>query len=387
MPPTRRRFLAGLGATAAQGPALIQSPPRAKTRIGIVGGGFGATFQWQEHPDCTVVAVCDLRSDRRDRLSSVYRCSRAYHEFHELIRDKEVDAVGVFTPAPDHVYHAVTAMKAGKHVISAVPAAMDLGGCQQLLDAVQQTGRLYMMAETGYYHPEIITCRQWNKEGKFGTIFYSEAEYFHDLGGRRARQARLMYDADGKRTWRYGLPPLRYITHCTGPVVSVTAERLVEVAAVGWGEDHETLRDNVYQNRFVNSAALFKTSGGNSSRICVHWSIATSSEERAAFYGVEMSFQDPRSPGQPAIVGRPGKMTPWERQTHWETLPEPLRHPTGHKGSHTFLTHEFVRAVVEQRAPAINVYEALAYTVPGIIADRSAHEGGAWMKIPDFGRG
>ncbi len=382
MMPSRRTFLA-----SAVAPALLPARPRGKVRVGVVGGGFGSTFQFHEHPDAEVIAVCDLRADRRDRLSSVYRCSRTYNEFHELIRDAEVDAVGVFTPVNDHVYHAVTAMKAGKHVISAVPAAMDLEGCQQLLDAVKKTGRIYMLAETGYYHPEIITCRRWAGEGKFGTIFYSEAEYLHDLGGRRARERRLMYDAEGNRTWRFGLPPLRYITHCTGPVVSVTGERLIEVAALGWGEDHETLRKNDYGNRFVNSVALFKTSAGNSSRICVHWSIAHGGAERAAFYGTAMSFQDPRPGGQPALVGRSdGKMEPWQRETHWETLPEPLRHPTGHKNSHTFLTHEFVRSIIEQRWPAINIYEALAYTAPGIIADRSAHDGGRWMKVPDFGR-
>src|SRR5712692_5963278 len=235
--PTRRQLLATLGASVARATPLVQSRPRGKLRIGVVGGGFGSSFQWHEHPDCTVVAVSDLRPDRRDRLSSVYRCSRTYNELRELIRDKEVDAVAVFTPAPDHVAHAVAAMQAGKHVISAVPAAMDLEGCQQLLDTVKKTGRLYMMDETGYYHPEVMTCRQWNHEGKFGTIFYSEAEYFHDLGGRRAKQAGLMYDAEGKPTWRYGLPPLRYITHCSGPVVSVIGERLVEVAAPGWGEE------------------------------------------------------------------------------------------------------------------------------------------------------
>jgi predicted dehydrogenase len=382
---SRRSFLGGVAALAA--PAIVQSRPGGKVRVGIVGGGFGSTFQFHEHPDCEVVAVADLRADRRDRLSTVYKCSRAYKELNELTRDPEVDAVGIFTPAPDHVAHSVAAMKAGKHVLSAVPAAMDLEGCRLLLDTVKKTGRIYMMAETGHYHPEVMTCRQWNKEGKFGKLFYSEAEYLHDLGGKRARERLLMYDAEGKPTWRYGLPPLRYITHCTGPVVSVTGERLVEVAALGWGEDHETLRSNAYGNRFVNSTALFKTSGGNSARICVHWSIAHGGAERAAFYGTEMSFQDPRPGGQPALVGLPnGKMEPWSRQTHWETLPEPLRHTTGHKGSHTFLTHEFVRAVLEQRWPAINIYEALAYTVPGIIADQSAHRGGVWTKVPDFGR-
>jgi hypothetical protein len=72
----------------------------------------------------------------------------------------------------------------------------------------------------------------------------------------------------------------------------------------------------------------------------------------------------------------------------WKTdlLPEPLRHNTGHEGSHSFLTHEFIDALVHGRRPTVDVYEALAYTVPGIIAHQSAMKGGELMKVPQFER-
>jgi len=70
----------------------------------------------------------------------------------------------------------------------------------------------------------------------------------------------------------------------------------------------------------------------------------------------------------------------------WETdlLPEPLRHNSGHDGSHVFLTHEFIDSLLQNRRPAIDVHEALAYTAPGIIAHQSALKDGEYMKIPDF---
>ena len=52
-------------------------------------------------------------------------------------------------------------MKAGKHVISAVPAAMTIEELERILETVKKTGLKYMMAETSYYRPEIITCREW----------------------------------------------------------------------------------------------------------------------------------------------------------------------------------------------------------------------------------
>ena len=67
-------------------------------------------------------------------------------------------------------------------------------------------------------------------------------------------------------------------------------------------------------------------------------------------------------------------------------LPEPLRHNSGHEGSHTFITHEFIDSMVNNRQPLVNIYEALAYTAPGIVAHKSALKDGEYMKIPSFDR-
>jgi len=61
-----------------------------------------------------------------------------------------------------------------------------------------------------------------------------------------------------------------------------------------------------------------------------------------------------------------------------------LRHNSGHHGSHTFITHEFIDALINERKPLVDVYEALAYTVPGIVAHESALRGGELLKITQF---
>jgi hypothetical protein len=70
----------------------------------------------------------------------------------------------------------------------------------------------------------------------------------------------------------------------------------------------------------------------------------------------------------------------------WNTplLPEPLRHDSGHDGSHSFITHEFIESIVKKRESKINVFEALAYTAPGIIAHASALKNGEFLKIQSF---
>ena len=113
-----------------------------------------------------------------------------------------------------------------------------------------------------------------------------------------------------------------------------------------------------------------------------------------------MSFDMPRPGGIPGMISRRGKgqiirnkyaeseifTEAYNQPNHWELLPEPLRHDTSHGGSHTFITNEFVMAVLERRQPEVDVYEALAYTIPGIYAHKSNLDGGKAYRIPDYGK-
>ena len=361
--------------------------------MGVVGGRFGLQFQWHLHPRSEVSAVCDLRPERLRNLQETYDCSNAYASYREMLRHPGLDAVAVFTPAPLHAWMSIEAMRAGKHVVSAVPAALTLDDLDRLIDTVKQTGMRYAMAETTYYRPQIITCRDWAAEGRFGEIFHSESEYHHNIGA-------LAYDERGLPTWRHGLPPMFYITHQTGAIVPVTGERLTEVSCTGWGDGHEILHTNRYNNPFWNETAFFRTSGGHSSRISVWWHAPAGFAQRTQFHGSERSYimgRRPEDHPDTAIhwdddqrFGLPDKTVaePLDepQQKYWDRLPPELHVPTGHEGSHVHITHDFVQAVVEDRHPEVNVWEAAAYTAPGLVAHESALNDGEQRKLPDFGR-
>jgi predicted dehydrogenase len=348
----------------------------------VVGGNFGASFFWHRHPNSEVVAVCDLREDRIGRLKKTYnQGARGYTRYQEMIESGGLDAVAVFTPAPLHVEMAIQALEAGLHVVSAVPAATSLADCERLLAAVRKSGATYMMAETSFYRPEVIWAREAREAGRFGTIFYTEAEYYHQ--GLYA----LWYDDQKRPTWRYAFPPLHYITHASSMVISVTGERLVSVSAQGWGDGRAELRDNPNRNPYMNEAGLYRTSGGGSARIAVFRDIAIGGAERANWFGTKLTYRMPQPGGLTGVLGfADQKMEPFRPPNYWDRLPESLRTTSGHGGSHTFLTHEFVTALAEKRRPAVDIYEALAYTAPGFAGHQSAMEGGAVVKVRDFGR-
>jgi len=121
--------------------------------------------------------------------------------------------------------------------------------------------------------------------------------------------------------------------------------------------------------------------------------------ERGTFYGDRMSLVSARPEGSGDKLGYPqydprydpkeeharfGHYEVWNCPNFYELLPPPLRHPTGHGNSHVFLTHEFISAILEKRKPEVNVYEAVAYTAPGVVAHQSALKDGETLKVPQF---
>ena len=402
---SRRSFLEFSGASAllAAGGLLTQAGrayPEGtgkKVRMGVVGGGFGAGFWWHQHPNCTVTGVTDLFPERRKGLQTRYGCDRAYDSLEIMLKQaKDIDAVAVFSGAPDHAQHVKWCMENGWHVVSAVPACLTLEEAAMIKEVKEKTGMKYMMAESSWYRQECILARNLFRENGFGELFYSETEYYHqlfDLATVLTKKERLAYGPDKKRSWRWGYPPMLYPTHSMGYLTGVTGERAVKVSCLGWRGnrpdicENAMIVDNVYDNPFWNEASMMLTDRGHMSRCNVFW-VCVAGGERAQWFGdqstlymacggVNENVQNVRGKGAKKI----------EVPQYWQTsemIPEAMRHASGHGGSATFISAEFVNALLEDREPEIDIYESLAMTVPGIVAHQSAYKDGEQLDVPQF---
>ncbi len=393
---TRRDFLcasAGL-ALAADRPVGRPAPLGAtrKIRLGVVGGGFGAQFSFHEHPNCVVTAVTDLRADRRRLLREHYRCDNVYDSLEDMLRrEKNLDSMAIFSGGNLHVRHVELSMRRGLHVYSAVPACQSLEEAERLRAVKEKTGLRYMMGETSYYRPGCICARHLFESGGFGELFYSELMYYHDRGDLQKlvedKKSRF-YEPDGSKSWRWGLPPLHYPTHSLGFLVGVTGERIRSVSALGWGSQHPYLTENRYQNPFWNECALMETDRGHMTRCNVFWLVGEDGE-RAQWYGEKGTLYMANAGLHPDIRRvRMAKGAPINYPNYLEDpmVPPSMRHSSGHGGSHVFLSAEFINALVEDREPAVDVYAALAMTVPGLVGHQSALKGGERLKVPSFDR-
>ena len=78
----------------------------------------------------------------------------------------------------------------------------------------------------------------------------------------------------------------------------------------------------------------------------------------------------------------------WYRRALYVPLPDPLVKYTygGHDGSHPYIAEDWVRSILDGRVPEVNVYEAVAFCAPGIVAHQSCLKDGERLKIPQFGK-
>src|SRR5699024_4491085 len=92
------------------------------------------------HPEIDALYAVDSVPERIDALEERgIRFAGRYDTLEELLAS-DVDAVAIFTQRWTHGEHALAALRAGKHVYSAVPMAIEEEEIRAITEEVQRTG-------------------------------------------------------------------------------------------------------------------------------------------------------------------------------------------------------------------------------------------------------
>jgi myo-inositol 2-dehydrogenase / D-chiro-inositol 1-dehydrogenase len=146
-PITRRRFLAGTGASVLAftvlEPGLVRAAEaNSKIDIGLIGcGGRGKWIAdlFIKNGGYNLVAVADYFQDHADEAGAKFNVPAANRytglSGYRKLLEQKLDAVVVETPPYFHPEHAAAGVEAGKHVYLAKPIAVDVPGCQSVADS------------------------------------------------------------------------------------------------------------------------------------------------------------------------------------------------------------------------------------------------------------
>ena len=267
----RRQFLATAGkgvvasSVVAGFPAIVPSSvfgatsPGNRIHVGAIGTGRISRGHdlpgiWQ-HDIARVMAACDLDSKRMEDAKTLingyyskqtgkpYDGVAGYTNYHDLLANKDVDAVVISTPDHWHCLIAIDAVEAGKDVYLQKPASLTIAEGRALSDAVQRSGRIFQIGSQQRSTVQFRYAAELVRNGRIGQIKTVEVGLPGDPSGEVEPEMpvpkNLNYDM-----WLGSTPVVYYTEKRVHPQVGydrpgwLRCEQFGAGMITGWGAHH-----------------------------------------------------------------------------------------------------------------------------------------------------
>jgi hypothetical protein len=169
---------------------LGQLAPSRQITVGAIG--VGRISRGHDLPailknnGARVVAVCDLDANRvtqgktlindfyTQKNAKPYDGVQGFHSYHELLANKDIDAVVISTPDHQHAILAAAAVRAGKDVYLQKPASLTIAEGRYLSDAVQASGRILQVGSQQRSWKQFHRAAELVRNGRIGDITHVE---------------------------------------------------------------------------------------------------------------------------------------------------------------------------------------------------------------------
>jgi predicted dehydrogenase len=309
-----------------------------------------------------------------------------YENFEDFFKH-DMDAVVLANYANEHAPYAIRLLKSGRHVLSEVLPCETMAQAVELIEAVDESGKIYAYAENYCYMDQTFEMWRRYKNGDIGEVTYAEGEYIHDCA---SIWPQITYG--DKDHWRNTMHVNFYCTHSIGPMLTITGHRPVKV--VGF----ETQLDE----RMLNLGSLCGMPGGIEMLVLDNGAIAKSvhgglKREPGSInyevYGMKGMMETERfDPTCLTVYIEKDKLCKGEKETY---APEKFvsaelatsSNVGSHSGSDFYATHFFIEKILgnpEGIEYSIDVYTAVDMGICGILAYRSILNGNVPIDVPNF---
>ena len=143
---------------------------RARMYYGAIANTFSETSE--------LVAFCDVNQTRMDYANEVLEKEYGYHkvptymaeDFEKMIEETKPDYVIVTSIDRTHHRYIIKAMEMGCDVISEKPMTMDATKCQDILDAIERTGKNLRVTFNYRYAPHNTKLRELIMNDTIGKV-------------------------------------------------------------------------------------------------------------------------------------------------------------------------------------------------------------------------
>jgi predicted dehydrogenase len=144
-------------------------------RVGVIGVGYwGPNLLRNFHNlrDASAKWAADINPDRIHHIGSLYPSVQVTDDYRRILKDPEIHAVVIATPANTHCWIACEALEAGKHVFVEKPMAVSTDECRQMNEAAQRANRTLMVGHTFLFNSGVHRIKDLIDRGELGEVFY-----------------------------------------------------------------------------------------------------------------------------------------------------------------------------------------------------------------------
>ena len=146
---SRRQFVKGTAATAGllvvKPQSVFGAPANSAPQIGLIACGGRGRFVgrfFPEHTNAKIVALSDPFEDRLEYANRMFKLEKSrlfkgLDGYKELLA-LDIDAVVITSPPYFHPEQVAAAVARNKHVYLAKPVAVDVPGCNSILDSANK---------------------------------------------------------------------------------------------------------------------------------------------------------------------------------------------------------------------------------------------------------
>ena len=354
-------------------------------KLGVLGlyRGLQVTKEIAKDSNVVVRGICDKNPERlatakRELEDMGVKDMLIFDKYEDLLAS-DVDTVYIATDAPIHTGQVIMALDAGKHVISEIPTIDTIDDARRLKAATKRHPELkYMTGENCCFWAFIETWKSMYENGDFGEAVYVEGEYLHACDPNKF----VPLDKSVK-TWRTSHDAIKYLTHELGPILYILGDRPVSVTCF-----EPDIRYNPNKSGSENGIALIKTAKGAVIRIFIGFGAYVGFDHNFALYGTRGSIvTDKTKPLDDAhsfakLHGVPGTLDAMI------DIPVTTKYVNeesgGHGGCDRKMMRAFIKCIIDDTKPPIDVDLGIRMSIPGIIAHESALKGGVPLEIPEI---
>ena len=142
-------------------------------RLGVIGCGRVTTMfhlrAIRDVGEIEVAAVSDVDEELMREVAD--GCSaKPYADYHELLRDPEIDGVAINTPPRLHEEMVLDALDNGKHVLCEKPLSETVDGCMRIKEAQSESGLVVLPAHNYAFTPCLTRLTDLVDSGAVGGV-------------------------------------------------------------------------------------------------------------------------------------------------------------------------------------------------------------------------